>query len=156
MKDMFVSFVVPGMPQGKERPRHTKEGHVYTPKKTVEYQGLIAARYWKALAESGNRLTEEAKMADIRVIIQAVYPVAKSDSKTMTARKLDGSRRPHTKPDVDNIAKVVMDALNTFAYYDDAQVVRLEVAKSYGETPCLICHIIHCNCIEGDECYGEL
>lgn len=33
------------------------------------------------------------------------------------------------KPDVDNIAKTVLDALNGVAYADDSQVVRLVVNK---------------------------
>lgn len=140
---MVVSFAVLGTPQGKARPRFTKDGHVYTPKKTVEYQGLIAARYWKALAESGDRLTEEAKTADIRIIIEAVFAVPKSDSRQTRADKLAGKVKPRVKPDADNIAKAVLDALNGFAYYDDAQVTRLEVNKVYGETPGIICHIIH-------------
>lgn len=38
------------------------------------------------------------------------------------------------KPDVDNLAKIVLDSLNKIAY-DDAQVCRLLVEKRYGETP---------------------
>ena len=143
MKDMFVSFAVPGVPQGKERPRHTKDGHVYTPKKTVEYQGLIAGKYWQALNKSRQTLTVEAKAADIRIIIEAVFAVPKSDSKQTRADKLAGKVKPRVKPDADNIAKAVLDALNGFAYYDDAQVTRLEVNKVYGETPGIVCHIIH-------------
>lgn len=37
---------------------------------------------------------------------------------------------PHTsKPDTDNIAKAVLDALNGLAYVDDSQVARLIVTK---------------------------
>lgn len=36
------------------------------------------------------------------------------------------------KPDVDNLAKIVLDSLNKIAYDDDAQVCRLLVEKRYG------------------------
>ena len=39
------------------------------------------------------------------------------------------------KPDVDNLAKIVLDSLNKIAYDDDVQVCRLLVEKRYGETP---------------------
>lgn len=37
------------------------------------------------------------------------------------------------KPDCDNIAKIVLDALNGLAYDDDSQVTDLEVHKFYGD-----------------------
>ena len=42
---------------------------------------------------------------------------------------------PTKKPDTDNIAKAILDALNGLAYYDDAQVVNLEVQKRYSNEP---------------------
>lgn len=46
-----------------------------------------------------------------------------------------GDIRPVVKRDCDNIAKIVLDALNHIAYHDDAQVVELVVCKWYGEQP---------------------
>ncbi len=40
--------------------------------------------------------------------------------------------RPTMKPDNDNIAKSVLDALNGLAYVDDKQIVELKVNKYYG------------------------
>ena len=37
------------------------------------------------------------------------------------------------KPDCDNIAKAVLDALNGLAYKDDSQVTELTVRKLYAE-----------------------
>ena len=41
--------------------------------------------------------------------------------------------RPTKKPDNDNIAKIILDALNGVAYQDDKQVVSLQVEKYYTE-----------------------
>ena len=38
---------------------------------------------------------------------------------------------PTKKPDIDNIVKVVLDAMNKFAFKDDTQIVKLEVEKLY-------------------------
>jgi len=46
---------------------------------------------------------------------------------------LNGCIYPTKKPDADNIAKIVLDALNGVAYTDDTQVVNLSVQKRYGE-----------------------
>lgn len=35
-------------------------------------------------------------------------------------------------PDLDNLAKLVMDALNRIVWWDDAQIVQLSLAKIYG------------------------
>lgn len=43
---------------------------------------------------------------------------------------------PDKQPDVDNIVKIVLDALNGLAWHDDAQVTFLAVSKEYtGKEP---------------------
>ena len=48
---------------------------------------------------------------------------------------ISGALLPAKKPDLDNVAKIVCDALNGVAYKDDAQVVKLTVHKRYSERP---------------------
>ena len=48
---------------------------------------------------------------------------------------LTGQSRPSAKPDIDNVIKAVLDALNGIAYKDDARVVELEARKVYGNEP---------------------
>ena len=67
----------------------------------------------------------------MKVEIQAFYPVPKSFSKKKTVSALSGGILPTTKPDCDNIIKVVLDALNGVAYYDDKQVVSVSCEKYY-------------------------
>ena len=45
---------------------------------------------------------------------------------------------PTKKPDADNIAKVVCDALNGLAYKDDAQVIDLTVHKRFGDPKVIV------------------
>jgi Holliday junction resolvase RusA-like endonuclease len=125
---LTVKFEIPGKPTAKGRPRFTRSGHAYTPDATVEYENLVRLSY--KIHTHGEKLNGEIKAS-----IVAVFPVPKSDSKKKRAQKLEGTIRPTVKPDCDNIAKIVLDALNHIAYDDDSQVVSLELQKKYGEEP---------------------
>jgi Holliday junction resolvase RusA-like endonuclease len=48
---------------------------------------------------------------------------------------IDGTIKPVKKPDLDNIAKICLDALNKLAFDDDSQIVALRVEKHYSEEP---------------------
>ena len=116
---------IPGDPIGKERPRHTRSGHTYTPEKTKAYEAKVAACFLKA---NGKRID-----GPVLVAITAYTPIPKRATKADRAAMEAGARLPMKRPDADNIAKVCMDALNGLAYHDDAQVIGLSVLKRYGE-----------------------
>lgn len=124
MKAM-IGFTIPGKPYGKGRPRFTRSGHVYTPEKTADYEKLVKLSYQQAA--HGQMLT-----GSIGVTMFAVFTPPKSDSKKVKEKKVSGEVTPTVKPDCDNIAKTILDALNGLAYKDDSQVVDLHVYKAYG------------------------
>lgn len=63
----------------------------------------------------------------LRATVTAFFTVPKSTSKKKAAA-LDGT--PHTKrPDADNVAKAILDALNGHAYNDDSAIEALTVRK---------------------------
>ena len=128
-------FTVEGKPQGKARPRvvqnrYTGKSVAYTPTKTGNYEDLIR---WSYKAVGGKYLGEKTLQVDI----QAFYPIPKAFSKVKTNDAINGDIRPTTKPDCDNIIKVVLDALNGVAFYDDKQIVAVSCNKYYGERGCL-------------------
>ena len=53
----------------------------------------------------------------------------------MKTQKLENIIRPIKKPDMDNVIKMVADALNQVAYKDDTQIVDCQVRKFYSEEP---------------------
>jgi len=125
-------FTIPGEPQGKARARTVRNGaftRTYTPEKTAAYENLVRIEY--------ERQCEGANFADnsLRVSIRASYGVPKSTGKGKRGLMLTGFLYPSRKPDCDNIAKVVCDALNGLAYRDDAQIAKLDVLKQYAEIP---------------------
>lgn len=129
-----VKFTVPGQPKGKARARTVWRGggksFSYTPEGTVLYENLIKTCY---LQDAGHVLFNDGQ--PLAVSITAFYEVPKSYSKKKKQEMLDGQLYPTKKPDIDNIAKCVLDALNKLAYRDDTQVVRLHMEKHYAEIP---------------------
>ena len=132
-----INFSVPGKPRGKERPRTVRMGNritTYTPKNTVNYENLIRKSYKNS---DGNFKLENPIDADIL----AIFPVPKSASKKIKEEMLNGNIKYTKKPDCDNVAKVILDALNGTAYNDDSQVCKLSVEKIYGEDPMVKVHL---------------
>ena len=126
-----MEFIVEGKPQGKARARtfyDSRAGKMrsITPEQTTSYENLIR---WSYKSFGGEYMGETVLQADIN----AYYPIPQSFSKKKRDAALNGVLRPTTKPDCDNIIKVVLDALNGVAYYDDKQIVSVSCNKYYGE-----------------------
>jgi Holliday junction resolvase RusA-like endonuclease len=98
-----VRFTVFGEPRSKQRPRVTRYG-AYTPKETLEAETRFQ-EVWRSL-------NTEPFQYNILVAIDF----------------FNGNRR---RRDLDNMAKLVLDALNKEAYADDHQIVALELRKFY-------------------------
>lgn len=110
-----TTIVIDGEPMGKERPRFTRQGHTYTPEKTRKYEREVI-KAWN------NR---EKFSGALYVKIEAFMKISQR-CKTL---------RPTKKPDIDNIAKIIMDGLNKVAWDDDKQVVDLRVIKAWSNEP---------------------
>ena len=126
-------FEVPGQPQSKARARtfyHKQAGRVVsmTPNETVLYENLIKTSF--LASESKQTFFDKESL---EMFITAYFPIPKSTTKK--DRQLIKERKlfPTKKPDADNIAKVICDALNGVAYHDDTQIVKMEVRKVYTE-----------------------
>lgn len=139
---MKIAFTVPGEPQGKSRPRFDSIRHrTYTPTKTKQYEELIAYCYRFA----GGNLFD----GPVTVTVLACYAVPTSISKRKQALLLAQEEPVKRKPDIDNVTKAVLDALNHIAYNDDKQVISLVAAKCYAEKPCLMIEIEGVSQVQG-------
>lgn len=97
--------------RGQGRPRFA--GHAYEAEPDREWKKLIAAEY----REQCPGMVFHGPVA-VRIDVHGRLP------------KRERVPAPNlVKPDVDNIAKAVLDALNGVAYGDDSQVVELTVKK---------------------------
>ena len=119
------------IPKPWERPRAaTIGGHVriVTPKTTEAYEKEIRAAW---IRNNGNKPEE----GPLRARIYFGLPIPKSETKTNKALMLARKVFPAKKPDLDNLAKAVLDALNGVAYKDDSQIVTVLSKKNYSEAP---------------------
>ena len=127
----MFSFTIFAEPTGKARPRVTTHG-TYTPKKTKEYEQLVQ---WEYRKQGGKDYGER----QLQVEITANFQIPKSKPRNKRVEMLARQVRPTKKPDCDNIAKAILDALNGIAYHDDSQIVTLAVEKWYTpDEPCVI------------------
>jgi len=99
--DRVVRFTVPGEPRSKQRPRVTSKG-TFTPKETMEAERKVRD-HWRALNE---------EPFQYHVLVELEF--------------YNGNKR---RRDLDNMAKLVLDALNGEAYDDDFRVVEMNLTK---------------------------
>ena len=118
-------FTVEGEPRGKQRPRLTRSGIVYTPSETTRYEKSVKAAY---LMAGGRKIN-----GPVKVTVWAFLKIPAS--KSAKARAQMRGEPATKKPDIDNILKIILDGLNGAAYEDDKQVVEAVVYKGYRPEP---------------------
>lgn len=134
----IVELTILGEPCAKQRPRYSMYGGIvrtYTPQKTINYESLIAHEYNE---KYGKLMFDRDK--PIKAYIKAYFGLSKSD---YGKKGLNKSGREKIQGvyatkhlDLDNIIKIVLDALNSICFVDDKQVVSIESTKVYTtETP---------------------
>jgi Holliday junction resolvase RusA-like endonuclease len=122
-----ISFTVPGPPRGWARARASAAGRfvrMHNPKSNDEWRASVQ------FAAVG-RFPEPLRVP-VAVVITAFWS---RPAGHIGKRGLKPSAPVHRtgKPDVDNLAKGVLDSLNGIAWHDDAQVVQLVVAKGWAD-----------------------
>jgi len=127
---MQIHYQVEGDPKGKGRPRFSRVGNftkVYTDKQTLTYEAMIATFAKQAMGGS------EPLKTPVSVFLHVRLPIPQSYPKKRREACLNGSEMPCKKPDIDNIAKTHLDAMNGVIFVDDTQVIELHVKKLYAE-----------------------
>jgi Holliday junction resolvase RusA-like endonuclease len=129
-------LTIPGKPLGKQRPRVLKTGVTYTPKETVNYEAVVKALYIEKYG------TEKPFEGPVMINIVAFYQIPKSASKRRKEAMAKHDIMPTIRPDLDNIAKIIMDALAGVAYEDDKQITSCSINKLYSDEPKVIVYVI--------------
>lgn len=124
----LIQIIVPGEPVGKGRPRHTRQGHTYTPAKTRDYERDIRA----IVAQAYPNFTPLE--CALKVVVLAYMSIPKSASGKKRVAMLAQEVWPTKKPDADNLFKT-LDALNGLIWRDDSQIVSAVVHKVYSDRP---------------------
>ena len=133
---MGFEFEVIGDIKGKARARvNTYTCKAYTPENTKDYEMLIK-QYFKLKYP---RYVPLENRVSVKIVAQ--FKVPKTATKKDRALIEEGKLSPTKKPDIDNIVKIILDALNKMAFKDDNQITKIEVEKIYGEVEKIIVKI---------------
>lgn len=111
-----MTFAIAIRPEPKRRPRFSRFG-TYTDAKTVKFENHVAIACHNA-----------AKM----------FAWVKNKSPVAVSLEFDFKRPKTSKlgypiPDVDNLAKSILDGMNGVLFEDDKQVIRLEAEKRFSD-----------------------
>lgn len=132
VSDPLHSFFVAGDPVAQPRPRACVRGgraHVYNPTTARAWRQLVAAAVRQQLVEGGGGPPPSS--VPVRVDLGVRIPRAKSNYSTRSFSLRPSAPKHHLKkPDVDNLAKAILDELGPLIN-DDRQIVALTVRKRY-------------------------
>ena len=129
----MIEFTAPIQPVAKARPRVAVRGgkaRAYTPRKTADYEEKLAG-YCPVNVING----------PVRVDINVTLAIPSSWSGGVREQAILGRVRPTSRPDVDNYAKAILDAIEGRAFVDDSQVVELFIRAFYNVDPIVHCRI---------------
>lgn len=135
--ELVLAAWLPIPPTAKGRPRFARAtGRAYTPAATQAAERTLQGELSAATRLGLSAQHHEWPMAgplELELGFTLGIPASWSKRKAQGAR--DGVVRHTSRPDVDNLGKLVMDAANGVLWHDDSQLVRVTLAKWYGPTP---------------------
>lgn len=125
---MQFDFFIPIEPVAKARPRLGKGGNVYTPGNTRVFEQFV--RQFASYRENVKPLKRK-----VPVFVELEFHLPIPASRRREFELSGGTMEPTVRPDLDNYAKSILDALNGVAWEDDAQVVQMNCSKLYAPQP---------------------
>ena len=128
-RKQMAHLVIIGEPVPAGRPRFTRQGHAFDPKKSRDYKRIVSLEAAKQY--HGPMLEHKPLRVDIRVY----RPIQTSISKLKHRRRAEGLERPIVKPDTSNYVKLIEDALTGIVWKDDNLITDLVASKWYSDEP---------------------
>lgn len=128
----MVCFDIQGNPIPKGRPRFRRTKTfitTYTPKKTLDFEGLVRTHSQEAMG--GADLLE----TPVAVYLYFRLPIPDSYSKKAKEACLAGQNKHIKRPDLDNLVKSVLDGMNGVVFKDDSQITVMHCTKVYSNVP---------------------
>lgn len=130
--ERMIYFKVDGEPVGKARPRMTRGGHAYTPKRSRDYEESIRFAFMSTTCE---KMPVYPRDVSLKMSVTIAMGIPKSYSKKKREQCKLGIIQPNKKPDIDNVIKSVLDACSGYCYEDDSSVVEIHAEKIYADEP---------------------
>jgi len=120
----MISFTVPGNPVAQPRVKARKAGNfiqIYTPDKKVK-------PYKEAIKLVATQAMVGRKPMEGPLSVAIFFYIDRPKSHTKKQREQDWHAQ---KPDLDNLAKAVLDALKEVTWSDDSQIAELQITKQW-------------------------
>ena len=138
-----IIFNVPGDVRGQGRPRTQivsgKDGksyaHIYQTNKDIDAKHNIQLYAGEAMKKKGYAHLAEPDPRGITIEILCYVKVPSSMSRKKAEMAYRGEIVPMRKPDLDNVMKSVLDALNSVVWKDDKDVTKATICRYYSDRP---------------------
>jgi len=127
----MITFDIPGKAKAKQSCRMTRDGIKYTPADVKSYANWVRLCFMQTYPDHLPSVYFEKPLM-VEIDVDVAIPKSFSKKKADLARM--GMIRPQIKPDCDNYAKNINDAMNGIVFPDDKQIVSLIVRKWYADT----------------------
>ena len=115
----------------QQRPKFARHGNfiqTYDPKPCRDYKKIVQLFANQAVAkQKGFKPYERA----VEVVLWFFFEIPKSFSDTERVEAAAGKIRPTGRPDIDNLAKGVLDAVKGILWTDDSLIVTMHAKKFY-------------------------
>lgn len=126
-----MKFTIPIEPVGQMRARHSARGGIARTHKAPKQ----ATAEQRLLAFAAQHRPDKPMGGQLEVTIDAYMPIPANMTKLKRVQAMSGELRPTKKPDLDNVAKHLLDCFNGIFWVDDKNIVGLMVRKFYSESP---------------------
>ena len=138
---MILKFEVIGKAQGLDRSRQTANGHRFDSAKNRNNKAYIRMKAEAEAEKLGMALPLEPGKEGYMVILEVNVAPPKSYTKKKLAEIARGEWRPLGKPDLDNVLKLYLDALNGSVIEDDRYVTEVMLSRKYNQVEKVICYV---------------
>ena len=132
-----IELWIPNEPKPKGRPRSftgpSGRPRIYTPESTQAYENHVKGTAMIDMYRAG--LETFPPTVPLRVRIDFFLQVPMSKPLKWREKAIGRQTRPTKRPDLDNLEKAILDALNGTAWSDDSQIVELMSAKWWAMEP---------------------
>lgn len=124
MMDLLINIKPMGAVRMTRRSKFVDE----RAKRYIDYVTILRSKAKQCMKENNLYILNDIP---VKLTIEFHFLPPKSYSKAKLQKILNGQLMYTKKPDVDNLVKGVMDALNGTLYHDDNQVVMVSALKKY-------------------------
>lgn len=132
----MISFDLYGDPTPQKRARHSRiNGRIRTfnPQKSEREQ-----IQWQIKSQ----FKEDPFTIPLALDMIFLMPIPESSSGIKKKQMANGLIAHTKKPDLDNLAKFILDAMNNLVFKDDSQVIEIRMKKIYSSKPGTVVRII--------------